>query len=259
MIRYLLLGLVCQFALVVQAQEIRVGPTLGAQLSRPYYDNDNYSKVYTPGYGISFQGGGVLQIKASDFFALHTELLYRQVSKRTKGTDGYTISRDIYNYLSIPVLLRGSVPMGQWELYLNGGPSVSYWLGGHSYLRHNELIELEVFELDHRIAFRDERTEDLFSEPLYVTKPNRIQLGLEVGGGMMVPLSGRYLMVDLRYRWGHTNMAKPDSDYTTLTFYDDDLSFATHSLAVSLAYLIEFDLVKLTRKGKTKTIKNKGQ
>ncbi len=54
-------------------------------------------------------------------------------------------------------------------------------------------------------------------------------------------------------------MAKPDSDYTTLTFYDDDLSFATHSWAVSLAYLIEFDLVKLTRKGKSKTIKNKGQ
>ena len=259
MIKYFIGCLGCLFALSTFAQEIRVGPTIGAQLSRPYYDNRDYSKVYVPGYGLSFQAGGVLQIKASDYFALHTELLYRQVSKRTKGTDNYTISRDTYNYLSAPILLRGSIPVGQWEVYLNGGPSISYWLGGHSYLRHSELIEMEVYELDHRIAFRETPTEDLFNEPLYVNNANRIQLGLELGSGVMVPLNGRYLMVDLRYRWGHTNMAKPDSEYTTLIFYDDDLSFATHSWAVSLAYLIEFDLVKLTRKGKRKTTIGKGQ
>ena len=259
MIKYLIGCLGCLFALPTFAQEIRVGPTIGAQLSRPYYDNRDYSKVYVPGYGLSFQAGGVLQIKASDYFALHTELLYRQVSKRTKGTDDYTISRDTYNYLSAPILLRGSVPVGQWEVYLNGGPSISYWLGGHSFLRHGELIELEVYELDHRIAFRETPTEDLFNEPLYVNNANRIQLGLELGSGFMVPLNGRYLMVDLRYRWGHTNMGNEDSQYTTLIFYDDDLSFATHSWAVSLAYLIEFDLVKLTRKGKTKQTIGKGQ
>ena len=259
MIKYVLAGLLLQLVLTAQAQEIRVGPTIGAQLSRPFYDNPDYSKEYLPEYGLSFQAGGVLQIKASNFFALHTELLYRQVSKRTRGVDNYTISRDTYNYLSAPILLRGSVPVGQWEVYLNGGPSVSYWLGGHSYLRHGELVELEVYELDHRIAFRDVPTEDLLTEPLYVNNANRIQLGLEVGSGFLVPLNGRYLMVDLRYRWGHTNMGNEDSSYTTLIFYDDDLSFATHSWAVSLAYLIEFDLVKLTRKGKTKTIKGKGR
>ena len=259
MLKYFIVCLGCLSSLAAFAQEIRVGPTIGAQLSRPFYDNRDYSKVYEPVYGPSFQAGGVLSVKASDYFALHTELLYRQVSKRTKGTDNYTISRDTYNYLSVPVLLRGSVPVGYWEVYVNGGPSISYWLGGHSYLRHSELVELEVYELDHRIAFRNQGTEDLFTEPLYVTNPNRIQLGLEVGGGCMVPLNGRYLMVDLRYRWGHTNMAKPDSEYTTLIFYDDDLSFATHSWAVSLAYLIEFDLVKLTRKGKSKQTIGKGQ
>ena len=259
MIRYAVVCLLCLSTFTAHAQEIRVGPLIGALASRPYYDNRDYSSVYLPKYGMSFQAGGVLSVKASDYFALHTELLYRQVSKRTKGADNYTISRDTYNYLTAPILLRGSVPVGQWEVYLNGGPSISYWLGGHSYLRHSELIEMELYELDHRIAFRDQRTEDLFTEPLYVTDPNRIQLGLEVGGGCMVPLNGRYLMVDLRYRWGHTNMAKPDSEYTTLIFYDDDLSFATHSWAVSLAYLIEFDLVKLTRKGKSKKTIGKGQ
>ena len=259
MLKYLIVYLSCLSALTAHAQVIRVGPTIGAQLSRPFYDSRDYSKVYEPVYGLSFQAGGVLQIKASDYFALHTELLYRQVSKRTNGTDNYTVSRDTYNYLSAPILLRGSFPVGQWEVYLNGGPSISYWLGGHSYLRHSELIELEVYELDHRIAFREAPTENLFTEPLYVNNANRIQLGLELGSGFMVPLNGRYLMVDLRYRWGHTNMGHEDSRYTTLIFYDDDLSFATHSWAVSLAYLIEFDLVKLTRKGKSKTIKGKGR
>ena len=259
MTKYLAICFSSLLALAAQAQEIRVGPTLGGQLSRPYYDNRDYTKEYIPKYGLSFQAGGVLSIKASDYFALHTELLYRQISKRTLGVEGYTISRDTYNYLSAPILLRGSVPVGQWEVYLNGGPSISYWLGGHSYLRHSELIELEVYELDHRIAFRETPTEDLYTEPLYVNNANRIQLGLEVGSGFLVPLNGRYLMVDLRYRWGHTNMGNEDSQYTTLIFYDDDLTFATHSWAVSLAYLIEFDLVKLTRKGKSKTIKGKGR
>ena len=259
MLKFFIGCLSCLSTLTALAQEIRVGPVIGALASRPHYDNRDYSKVYKPGYGLSFQAGGVLEIKASDYFALHTELLYRQVSKRTRGIDNYTISRDTYNYLSAPILLRGSVPVGQWEVYLNGGPSISYWLGGHSFLRHGELIELEVYELDHRIAFREAPTEDLFTEPLYVNNANRIQLGLELGSGLMVPLSGRYLMVDFRYRWGHTNMGNADSQYTTLIFYDDDLSFATHSWAVSLAYLIEFDLIKLTRKGKSKTIKGKGK
>lgn len=181
------------------------------------------------------------------------------MSKNILGTNGYEVNREHYNYLSAPVLLRGTVPLGNFEVYINAGPSVNYWLGGKGFLRHTELIELEIFEVDYRIAFGEQVRDELTSGTIHVTRPNRIQLGLEGGTGVLIPLRDTYLMVDLRYHWGHTNMAKPDSEYVNLVFYNDNLSFANHSFSVSFAYLYQLDLVKLTRKGKSKTIKGKGR
>ena len=214
---------------------------------------------YSPKYAPGFNAGGVLNLKASDNFALHTELLYSSVSKNILGTNGYEINRERYNYLSTPILLRGSMPLGALEVYLNAGPSVSYWLGGKGFLRHTELIELEIYEADYRIAFGEQTFDELIEGTVHVTRPNRIQLGLEGGAGVIIPTGGTYIMVDLRYHWGHTNMAKPDTEYVDLVFYNDNLSFANHSFSLSFAYLYELDLVKLTRKGKSKVIKGKGR
>ena len=245
-------------SVATEAQHLRVGPTFGAQLSRPYYDNPEYYNGYVPKQRLGFKVGGIANVKASQYFSLHTELLYNRVNKYMVGTDEYTLNREQFNYFTAPIMLRGSVPFGQLEVYVNAGPSVSYWLGGHTYLRHGELVELEIYEFDHDIAFNGE-SEDEFNEgTFYVTEPNRIQLSLDMGVGTLIPINDRYLMVDFRYSWGHTNMAKPDTEYIDLTFYDDNLSFANHSFAVSIAYLYELDLIKLTRKGKSKVTKKKG-
>lgn len=258
MMKQIVLSLFLLISVTVEAQQLRVGPTVGAQLSRPHYDNTDFYNGFTPKRSLGFKAGGVVDVKASDYFALHTELVYSRVSKHIDGLDGYTVNREQYNYLSMPLLLRGSLPLGELEVYVNAGPSVSYWLGGHTFLRHTELIEREIFELDHRIGFHGETSEEYGGGMIYVSQPNRIQLSLDMGTGMMIPMGGRYLMVDLRYSWGHTNMAKPDTEYIDLFLYDDNLSFANHSFSVSLAYQIELDLVKLTRKGKTTVTKKKG-
>ena len=242
------------------AQHIRTGFKLGTQLSRPYYEDHNFYREYTPKHRLGFNLGGVLNWKASDYFALHVELLYNRVNKHLVGTDGYSVNQDQFNYLTAPVLLRGSVPIGQTEVYINAGPAINYWLGGRGFVRHTELIELEIYELNHRIGFSDEAGGDYISGTAYVTEANRFQLGLDMGTGVIIPVNGQYLMVDFRYSWGHTNMARSDADYLPeLVYYNDDLSFAHHSFSASVAYLFEFDLIKLTRKGKSKTIKGKGQ
>lgn len=259
MIRYLVFFLCIVVTERAEAQQLRIGPKFGAQLSRPSYDDADFYDAFTPGYGLGFNAGGVVNVKASDNFALHTELLYSRINKHIRGTDGIAINREQYNYLSAPILLRGSAPLGNLEVYLNAGPTLSYWLGGKGFLRHTTLLEeREVFEIDYRIRFGEKRLEETASNTIRVTHPNRIQLGLGMGTGVIIPMGARYLMVDLRYDWGHTNMAKRDTRYLDL-FYNDDLSFANHSFSLSLAYLYELDLVKLTRKGKSKIIKGKGK
>ena len=243
-----------------EAQHLRIGPTFGTQLSRPYYDDATFYDAYSPRYSLGFSAGGVLNLKASDHFALHTEVLYKRVNKHLRGTDGYASNRERFNYLSVPVLLRGTLPLGHLEVYLNAGPSINYWLGGQGFLRHTELLEkLEVAEVDYRIAFGEQTFDPLTDGTVHVTQPNRIQLGLDVGTGMVIPVRDTYLMVDLRYQWGHTNMARRDTQYMDLLFYDDNLSFANHAFSLSCAYLFELDLIKLTRKGKSKVIKGKGK
>ena len=261
MMKHCVLFLFLLVSFAAEAQHLRVGPIFGAQLSRPYYDNPDFYDEYSPQQSLGFNAGGVLNLKASDYVALHTELVYSRVNKHLVGTDGYAINRERFNYLSAPVLLRGTVPIGRLEVYVNAGPSINYWLGGRTFLRHLELIELEIFEFDNRIGFGDDQqgTDEFSGGTFYVTKPNRIQLGLDAGTGVVIPLGDTYLMVDLRYRWGHTNMARRDTEYIDLFLYNDDLSFANQSLMVSCAYLFELDLIKLTRKGKSKVIKGKGK
>lgn len=258
--KHFILLLLLLISLSGSAQHIRTGFKFGTQMSRPYYEDDNFYQEYTPKHRLGFNVGGVVNWKASDYFALHVELLYNRINKYLIGTDGYSVNKDQFNYLTAPVLLRASAPVGQAEVYLNAGPSISYWLGGRGFVRHTELVELEVYELDHRIAFNDEPNDDYASGTAYITEANRIQLGLDIGAGVMIPMNGQYLMVDVRYHWGHTNMAEPEAKYLPgLLYYNDDLSFAHHSFSASVAYLFEFDLIKLTRKGKSKTTKGKGQ
>ena len=259
MMKYLVLFLFTLASIAGKAQQLRLGPTLGTQLSRPYYDNPGFYNQFDPQYSLGFKAGGVLNVKASDYFALHTEVLYSRVNKHILGDEGFTVSREQFNYLSVPLLLRGTVPIGGIEVYVNAGPSINYWLGGHTFLRHNELEEREIFELNHRIGFGKQSEDEYADGTIHVTKPNRIQLGLDAGTGVVIPMGDTYLMVDIRYHWGHTNMAKSDTEYIDLFLYDDDLSFANQSFSVSCAYLFELDLIKLTRKGKSKVIKGKGK
>lgn len=257
MLKYLVLFLVVCLSLRSSAQHLRTGFKVGTQLSRPYYDDATFYNEFATEYSLGFNVGGVVNWKVSDNFALHTELLYSQVNKQLVGTDQYTMNRDRLNYLVVPVLLRGSAPVGHAEVYLNAGPSISYWLGGQGFVRHPELDEFG-FETSHRIAFGEKEKNDSYTdEVVRITNANRFQLGLDMGAGVMVPLQDRYLMVDLRYSWGHTNMAKDDAQYLGFFGYNDDLSYANHSFSVSCAYLLEFDLVKLTRKGKITKSKQK--
>jgi hypothetical protein len=58
-------------------------------------------------------------------------------------------------------------------------------------------------------------------------------------------------MLDLRYHWGHTNLARSGQGYIPIPFFNDDLRHSHQSLEFSVAFLFEFDIYTMSTKGKS--------
>jgi len=244
-LKHILIILGLFFPLFLKGQVIRVGPKLGVHASQALHDDENYRQEFrsipVPGYS----SGMVLNVKVSDLFSLHSELLYSRVHKYVRSRLISDYQKEKYNYLQLPVLLRASHRLGSQEVYINAGPSIGYWLGGEGVVRTAEVLEEDLQERPYKIGFPGE------SSFAVVSDPNRIQLGLEVGGGIIFPLGTKALMIDLRYTWGHTNMAKSNASYLSYSFFNDDLRHSQQVLSLSLAYLLDVDIYTMSTKGKS--------
>ncbi len=235
----------------LMAQHLLVGPKAGLQTTRAFYTHKEYYEDYKSKLALSYHVGAVLNVKVSEFFSLQTEVLYNQTAKKLKGTDRYSINTERYHNISVPLLLRASFGQGQQRYYFNVGPNISYWLGGSGKIKIPELLEgEEVEELQYKIKFGEGNG----FEPgvFYIAHPNRLQLGLDVGAGVMVPMMNKFLMVDVRYTWANTYMAKDDTPYMNFIFFKDDLRYTNHVLSLSVAYLFDFDIYTMLTKGKSK-------
>lgn len=234
------------------SQHVLIGPKAGIQATRAFFDDEEYYNEYRSLPALNYHAGVVGNIKVTDLFSLHTELLLNQTGKKLKGKDDYSLARERYRNLTAPVLLRASFPIGYNQVYINAGPNLSYWLGGRGSIRIPELLEGDIEELDYSIRFGDRID---VAGAFYVSDPNRLQLGIDIGAGALLPMGRDFLMVDLRYTWGHTNMAKTESSYMNFLFFNDDLAYANHGLSLSVAYLFEFDFFTMMTKGKSKSKK----
>lgn len=236
------------------AQILRIGPKVGIQTSRAVFDDKDFYDLMHSNYGLGYHGGVVMNVKVSELISLQSELLYNQVTKRLKGNGTSQFNQEKYKFVTLPLLLRVSNTLGHNQVYFNAGPNISYWLGGTGRLRTGELSEYNLDELAYVISF-DESRDDI--DVMVVSQPNRILLGLDLGLGCMLPMGKSHLMLDLRYTLGHTNMAKPETLYINIPGFVDNLSYSNHVLSFSCAYLMDFDFLTLSTKGKTISNKKK--
>ncbi len=235
----------------IMAQHLLVGPKAGIQTTRAFYSQKEYYEDYKSRPALAYHVGAVLNVKVSELFSLQTEALYNQTAKRLKGTDHYSVNTERYHNLSVPLLLRTSFGNGQQRYYFNIGPNISYWLGGSGRIKIPELLEGEdTEELAYKIKFGEKTSYE--PNAFYVNHPNRLQFGLDLGGGVMVPLMDKFLMVDIRYTWAHTYMVKENAPYTNFIFFEDDLRYTNHVLSLSVAYLFDLDVRTMLTKGKSK-------
>jgi hypothetical protein len=217
---------------------------------------DKYDIDPVPG----FNAGAVFSFKMKDRFFLNTEILY---STKGRVTTGPLDLKDkvIYRYIEVPLIynvhFKGQLKMKnvkQFKWYVGIGPNFSYWLGGKGAIEHFEFNDYGVPEIEYKLKFGERTEEDEGeSEIVYVEGAKRLQLGVNIGGGIILePINNRKVMLDIRFELGHTWLGRAEStDYVFPESYNDNLRTRNMGLRFSLMYLLEFNT--------DKKVKNKGK
>lgn len=135
------------------------------------------------------------------------------------------------------------------------GPNFSYWLGGKGAITHFEITDHDVPEIRYEIRFGERPPEYTGeSEFVFVREARRIQLGINIGGGVVVePMDNRKVVVDLRFELGHSWLGGAESaDYVFPTTYSTNMQARNLGLRLSVMYLLQANLDKKERnKGKS--------
>jgi hypothetical protein len=244
----------------VQAQVVQVGIKGGANMSWVHEDDPDFRKTVkaNPVYG--FNAGAVISFKMKKNFFLHTELLYSTKGRELKGTNAgdKLVDKATFNFIEIPLIyniqFKSKVGNGkQFKWYAGIGPNFSYWLGGKGYISNAELTEYEIPRLDYKIRFGERSDADgLDPHKLYYQNANRFQLGINVGGGILLEPANTNskVMLDLRFELGHSWLGQSDSSIDQLipAIYHDNLRARNMGLRLSAMYLFEYNLSKKERK-----------
>lgn len=246
------------------SQIVHAGLRAGLNYSwtRPY-DKD-FRQHYNVVPILGFNAGFAFSFRVKERYFLHTDLIYSSKGRVMTG-DLELHDKVVYHHIDLPITyniyfkgrLKGTK---QFKWYLGLGPNFSYWLGGKGRIKHFELMDFEVDHLDYKLKF-GERPDDQtgVSETVYVTDPNRLQLGVNIGGGIFLePIARRKIMVDLRLEIGHTWLGtKESTDFVFPASYEDDLRTRNMGARLSLMYMFETNTDKKIRNKGKSTINSK--
>lgn len=248
--KYIFLILLIGLTSFGHAQKLMIGPMIGGRVSSPMYEDKAYSDKYQTYWMPGFQGGISSVWEASNLFTLASDLYYAQEGKKISGDEGLTKFREYHHLIGLPIIFRVNQGNKRFRYYAGIGPNIRYWIKSNGSANVPELIEITDSEepINYTLSFRGNSEND---KTFFVSDPNRLQLGIDFNAGIMLPLQQQWLAIDLRYTWGHTNMAKQESSYTPFAFFEDNLTHTQQSIQISCAYLFSFDLFELTHKGKS--------
>jgi hypothetical protein len=179
----LLLALIATIGFSAQAQTMLI-PKGGAV----------FSNLKTNESGVSGRTGFVgglglgIPVTADNFFMIQPEILYIQKGANFSTTGTTTrIGNTSVNYLELPVLAKINFGGESFRAYVNGGPSVAYALFGRT--NQNGAVVNVTFGDDADVTFN-----------------NRIDFGLQFGGGIGFKAGPGDILLDLRYGMGLSNL-----------------------------------------------------
>jgi hypothetical protein len=183
--------------------------------------------------GVGFQ----IPIAGDGFFSVQPELLYVQKGYKAEsaGDVGTLRLTDSYNYLEVPVLGKINFGTERVKLYVNAGPSFAYALNG----RFSQDISAGplAFSNKGKNIFKAEPDNstgtDEYLDPKYF---NRVDVGVQFGGGVGLAVGPGAVLLDARYGMGLTNFFKGNGDNSTPN--DDQANVQNRVFAFTLGYAI---------------------
>jgi len=216
---------------ILQLAESLTGALASAQISEQSVTG------FLVGVGFNFPIAG-------ETFSIQPELLYlqkgfaRAVAIDQSGAQVKVEATTQFNYLEIPLLAKVAFGSESIKAYLNAGPSLGYGLGGTTKVKGTASFlgfpipipsqELEV-KFGEASANYDEEKEIYFD--------NRIDLGLQFGGGVAFKVGPGSILLDARYGFGLSNLNKTPDPIPAGTSSSDYKS-QSRTIALSLGYSI---------------------
>ncbi len=197
------------------------------------FGQENVSSLRGFAAGVGFQ----IPVAGDGFLSVQPELLYLQKGYQVDATtdEGSLRLTDSFNYLEVPVLGKISFGSQRVKLYVNAGPSVGYALNG----RFTQKISggLLAFDNAGKNIFGEEPDnsigDDEYLSPRYF---NRVDVGVQFGGGIGLAVGPGAVLLDARYGLGLTNFFKGNPDNGTTD--DDRANVQNRVLAFTLGYAI---------------------
>ena len=199
-------------AVCAQAQ-VHIGPKLGVNFATSDLGDRADKDENGVGYAAGVNIGAAADIRFFKMFSFAPEISFSQKGYKysideqssLRQSSKYTTKETFKaNYIDIPLLLRATFG-NSLKGYVNAGPTLSYWLNG----RYNgqgvftEAGTSKDYSYNVQVKFIDEYTgeEDLTDDIVEVRHDhaNRFEIGASFGGGVMVPVAGRQLLIDARY------------------------------------------------------------
>lgn len=247
--------------------QLHIGPKAGIQAFRPFFDKSEGRDDLKFGPKLGFNFGFVGNVEVKENFSLRFEFAYSQKGKHVTGKIDRLLDHTVvYNHIDFPLLFTRKFDAsfganGRYQWYVNAGPNVSYWLNGSGVLESSELrLERDVLQLTYNIGFNKESSIIPAENEAIIQQPNRFQLGLNIGGGLIFKTGeNTMLVVDARLEMGSTFVGKSGSEVLyaySLFDYIENLKVVNGGLKLSVAYLFDLNLSEL-KKGKSTKDKSK--
>lgn len=252
------------------AQEIHIGVKAGANYSWVRYDDADFRKNTSVSPVFGYSAGLAGSFKMKDRFFLHTELIYSTKGRTTKKEAFKAEDHVIYNYIELPLTynmyFKGKLQMRglkYFKWYAGVGPNFSYWLGGKGTITNDEVREYLIDHLDYKVKFgKRSQADQGNSEVAYYDHARRMQLGVNIGGGVLFePVGGSKIAIDARFEIGHSQFGRnesPDFVFPTASTYQDNLLARNMGVRLSVMYMMAYSTdKKIMNKGKS--TKKKGR
>ncbi|WP_085516718.1 outer membrane beta-barrel protein [Marivirga sericea] len=255
---FLLIAILSAFNAKSLRAQVLIGAKTAANISwMRYEDFDTEQFEKKPAFGYS--AGITAAYKVQKRFLVQLDIMYTQTGKKIDGISGPSFKNYAkYHHLNTPIVykldFKNALFNRTFKWYVGAGPDVNFWLGGNGILQSEELREEAIEELDYKIIFKDVPANPEYGG-LYYPEVNKVQVGLILSTGIVLePMPGYSLMIDIRYKWGHSYMAREDAQFSNVISYEDNLRARNQALEISVAYV--FDIKNKGKKEKKIYYKN---